>query len=116
MGTITYVKNNYCKIDIFNTIVMDSLLNKKILMIYNKDNDVIEIKMSINKELFFKYSFQLLGYKWYSFLKNKKNISEDIEFYYPREYWKLYIFSKKTNNTIKDTVFYNLKEEIKKYL
>lgn len=116
METISYIKNNYCKIDIFNNNVMNGLLNKKILMIYNEDNDVVEIKMSINKELFFKFSFQLLGYKWYSFFKTKKNVSEDIEFYYPREYWKLYIFDKKTHNTLQDTVFYNLREEIKKYL
>ena len=116
MDDIHYVKNNYCKINIFDNNLMNYLINKKIIMVDNENNEIKEATLLINMNLYFKYSFQLLGYKWYSFFCLKKNMNINICFYYPREYWKLYIFDKKTDNTIQDTVFYNLKEEIKKYL
>lgn len=115
MKSIDYVKKNYCKINIFDNNQMNYLLNKKLLMIDYENNEVVEIKMSMNKELYFKYHFQLLGYKWHCFFKLKKNMKESIEFYYPREHWKLYIF-KKIKNKLYENVFYNLKDEIKKYL
>ncbi len=115
MESIDYIKNNYCKINIFDNNQMNSLLNKKLLMIDNENNEIIEIKMSINRDLYFKYQFQLLGYKWYCFFKLKKNVKEDIEFYNPREYWKLNIF-RKINNKLYEDVFYNLRNEIMEYL
>lgn len=116
MEDIDYIKSNYFKIDIFDNRLMDYLLNKRLIMLDTEYNEITEVNMTVNKNLYFKYSFQLLGYKWYCFFKLKKNIKRSISFYYPREYWKLYIFSRKLDNKDIENVFYNLKEEIKKYL
>ena len=116
MEDIDYIQNNYCKINIFNNKLMDYLLNKKLLMLDYEYNDITEVNMTINKEIYFKYNFQLLGYKWYSFFKAKGNVKNSINFYYPREYWKLYIFTKILEDTNKKKVFYILKNEIKEYL
>lgn len=116
MDDIHYVKNNYCKINIFDNYLMDYLVNKKIFMVDNENNEIKEATLLINMDLYFKYSFQLLGYKWYSFFSLKKNMNTNICFYYPREYWKLYIFKNANMEEMYKSVFYNLKDEIKKYL
>ena len=116
MDDIDYIKNNYNKINIFDNNLMDYLINKKIIMLDLENNEIKEATLLINMDLYFKYSFQLLGHKWYSFFSLKKNMNINIYFYYPREYWKLYIFKNSEMEESYKSVFYNLEDEIKKYL